>query len=400
MDCDFSCDFTGNGFQVTSSYVLGLSGEQLSEYSVAGGASAPVSAWLRSNVFLPGGLAVTYYDTDTYFALNDWLGTRRGEVSAGGCLSTWTGLAFGNGINQQGVCTGATEFHFTGKERDTESGLDYFGARYYGSSMGRFMSPDPYGNSVADFGNPQSWNMYSYVLNNPLKYVDPTGLDCAYLNNAGDGIESTDRNSGIGECNGSGGYWVSGQVNTLNVGNDGSYHFGYQGVAADGNYTTTTYDRYLGPNTDNSLSSAYGAAGSLLSDFLTGSGATVRNYDLSTIEGRNFLQSKGVQQLNARIKAGCAAGQQSGAANLSSGQAAANIPYDAANSPVGGQVGGYAGGTYTNNGDSTDISFTNVAGAHSFVYHATPDRPSGSTGPGRSIIQNFTLSEPNPCTHP
>ena len=119
----FSCDFTGNGFQVTSSYVLGLSGEQLSEYSVAGGASAPVSTWLRSNVFLPGGLAVTYHDTDTYFALNDWLGTRRGEVSAGGCLSTWTGLAFGNGINQQGVCTGATEFHFTGKERDPESAL-------------------------------------------------------------------------------------------------------------------------------------------------------------------------------------------------------------------------------------------------------------------------------------
>ena len=123
MDFDISCDFTGNGFQVTSSYVLGLSGEQLSEYSVTGGASAPVSAWLRSNVFLAGGLAVTYHDTDTYFALNDWLGTRRGEVSAGGCLSTWTGLAFGNGINQQGACTGATEFHFTGKERDPESAL-------------------------------------------------------------------------------------------------------------------------------------------------------------------------------------------------------------------------------------------------------------------------------------
>ena len=185
MDCDFSCDFTGNGFQVTSSYVLGLSGEQLSEYSVAGGASAPVSAWLRSNVFLPGGLAVTYHDTDTYFALNDWLGTRRGEVSAGGCLSTWTGLAFGNGINQQGVCTGATEFHFTGKERDPESALatnsgnDYFGARYYSSTLGRWLSPDwsakaepvPY----AKLDNPQSLNLYSYVLNNPLTGVDADG---------------------------------------------------------------------------------------------------------------------------------------------------------------------------------------------------------------------------------
>ena len=242
--------------------------------------------------------------------------------------------------------------------------------------------------------------MYSYVLNNPLKYVDPTGLDCAYLNDAGDGIESSDRDSGIGECNSNGGYWVSGMVNQVSVNSNGAYSFGYTNTDANGNISTGVYANYLGPNTDNSLSSAYNSASSLLDDFLTGGGSTVRNYDLSTIEGRNILQSKGIQQLNARIKAGCANGQQSGPVNLSSGQAAANIPYDAANSPVGGQVGGYAGGTYTNNGDSTDISFTNVAGAHSFVYHATPDRPSGSTGPGRSIVQNFTLSEPNPCTHP
>ncbi len=91
--------------------------------------------------------------------------------------------------------------------------------------------------------------MYSYVLNNPLKYVDPFGLDCAYLNDAGNGIESTDRNSSIGECNGSGGYWVSGQVNTLNVDSSGGYHFGYSGVSSDGTLQVTVYDHYLGPNT-------------------------------------------------------------------------------------------------------------------------------------------------------
>jgi RHS repeat-associated protein len=66
---------------------------------------------------------------------------------------------------------------FTGKERDNESGLDYFGARYYGSSMGRFMSPDPLGGHME---NPQSFNKYSYALNNPLTNTDPTGLD-SYL---------------------------------------------------------------------------------------------------------------------------------------------------------------------------------------------------------------------------
>jgi RHS repeat-associated protein len=66
-------------------------------------------------------------------------------------------------------------YKFTGKERDTESGLDYFGARYMASSMGRFMSPDPLLNSGRP-DNPQTWNRYTYALNNPLTITDPTGL--------------------------------------------------------------------------------------------------------------------------------------------------------------------------------------------------------------------------------
>ncbi len=60
---------------------------------------------------------------------------------------------------------------YTGKERD-ETGLDYFGARYYDSSLGRFLSVDPAG---PDPMNPMSWNRYAYCLNNPYKYVDPDG---------------------------------------------------------------------------------------------------------------------------------------------------------------------------------------------------------------------------------
>jgi RHS repeat-associated protein len=64
----------------------------------------------------------------------------------------------------------------TAKERDTETGLDYFGARYYGSNMGWFVSPDPYMPS-ADVKDPQSWNRYAYSRNNPLRFMDPDGLD-------------------------------------------------------------------------------------------------------------------------------------------------------------------------------------------------------------------------------
>jgi RHS repeat-associated protein len=79
---------------------------------------------------------------------------------------------------------------FTGKERDTESGNDYFEARYYASALGRFMSPDwsakeepvPY----AKLGDPQTLNLYAYVLNNPLIYADPDGhcppgTDCSKI---------------------------------------------------------------------------------------------------------------------------------------------------------------------------------------------------------------------------
>lgn len=66
---------------------------------------------------------------------------------------------------------------FTGKERDLETGLDYFGARYGSGAQGRFTSADPsmkVGPAVRD---PQAWNRYLYVRNNPFKYVDPDGAD-------------------------------------------------------------------------------------------------------------------------------------------------------------------------------------------------------------------------------
>ena len=63
---------------------------------------------------------------------------------------------------------------FVSKERDNETGLDYFGARYFASVQGRFTSPDDFLNDT-HVSDPQSWNLYVYVRNNPLRYIDPTG---------------------------------------------------------------------------------------------------------------------------------------------------------------------------------------------------------------------------------
>jgi RHS repeat-associated protein len=68
----------------------------------------------------------------------------------------------------------AVKQRFTGKERDVETGLDYFGARYMAAAQGRFTSPDaPFADQ--DPADPQSWNLYAYARNNPLLFVDPTG---------------------------------------------------------------------------------------------------------------------------------------------------------------------------------------------------------------------------------
>jgi RHS repeat-associated protein len=69
---------------------------------------------------------------------------------------------------------------FTGKERDAETAMDYFGARYYQADLGRFSTVDPELNVKGALVDPRRWNRFSYVANNPLKYTDPDGRDIRY----------------------------------------------------------------------------------------------------------------------------------------------------------------------------------------------------------------------------
>jgi RHS repeat-associated protein len=134
-------------------------------------------------------------------------------------------------------CSGsgvAQHYKFTGKERDSESGLDNFGFRYYGSPLGRFMSADDGTDQVVD--NPQSWNLYSYVRNNPLRYTDPDGHDCIHINTDTGKFEGFDS----GDCDNSteekanSGIYVDGTINTLQFNSSaGSLDFGY--TDANGN---------------------------------------------------------------------------------------------------------------------------------------------------------------------
>ncbi len=172
-----TCDITANGYTPITDYVLDQAGAQMTEMAISG----TQSTFVHSNVTGSGALLVTFDSTyATHYYLNDALGSRRVQTDAAGIPEqTCQSLPFGDQLFCSGSITSPTEHHYTGKERDNESGLDYFGARYYGSNMGRFMSPDwaakaepvPY----AKMDNPQSLNLYAYAGNNPVGNVDADG---------------------------------------------------------------------------------------------------------------------------------------------------------------------------------------------------------------------------------
>ncbi|MGO9776931.1 MAG: RHS repeat-associated core domain-containing protein, partial [Terracidiphilus sp.] len=162
---------------------MDLGGDQVTELNGAG-------QWQHSNVFSAARLTATYdYNGGhggLHYELADPLGTKRVQANISGVVEmSWASLPYGDALtpipptNPPPTSDDATEHHFTAKERDTESGNDYFEARYYSSAMGRFMSPDwsakaepvPY----AKLDNPQSLNLYAYMMNNPLAGVDADG---------------------------------------------------------------------------------------------------------------------------------------------------------------------------------------------------------------------------------
>lgn len=165
--------------------IYGIDGELIAEYPANGAGSTPQKEY----GYRDGQLLITAEPAaNIKWLVPDHLGTPRiildqtgsfanvrrhdylpfgEELFAGsGGRTTARGYAVGDGVRQQ----------FTAKERDIETGLDYFLARYYSSTQGRFTGVDP-GNAGAQESQPQSWNGYAYVGGNPLALTDPDGRD-------------------------------------------------------------------------------------------------------------------------------------------------------------------------------------------------------------------------------
>ncbi len=239
-----NCNVSGAGWGhmtgVLSEYLYDTDHHLLSEVNVASQLMANGNIWAGNQLVAqdaPDANVTTA--TATQLRITDQVGSLRGLLDLGEhVVQSCTSFPYGDGA----TCSTPADQFFTGKERDAETTFDYFGARYYNSTLGRFISPDPSGLQYADPSNPQSLNLYSYAQNNPLSNIDPTGLDCVYFNDAGNGVESVDRNSSSGECNNSGGDYVRGTLSSSGSGyfpdsNGGSGTFAFQSTDANGTYT-------------------------------------------------------------------------------------------------------------------------------------------------------------------
>lgn len=147
---------------ITTSETVTVTATSVADGSLSGTATVTLS---------PSGPQVYYY-------IEDQLGSSRVITdSAGNICYDADFYPFGGERTVVNTCP--QHYKFTGKERDPESNLDNFEARFYSSQTGRFMSPDwsknPQGVPYADFNDPQTLNLYGYVRNNPTSKEDVDG---------------------------------------------------------------------------------------------------------------------------------------------------------------------------------------------------------------------------------
>jgi len=146
-----------------------------------------------------------------------------------------------------------SHYKFTGKERDAESGNDYFGARYYASSMGRMLSPDPVFASAARVMDPQQWNMYAYARNNPLSITDPTGMDFNLKCNDGETMNCSGGYQGQYQYNSGSGQFEF-EKTDVDMNKQGDPSAGYSDQF--GNNYTGTFDQNNGVSFTNTATGA------------------------------------------------------------------------------------------------------------------------------------------------
>lgn len=165
---NYSYDSAGNRVIRNGNYYIYLGGHVIAEYANAAGAASPTTEYIyvgsRRVATLSNG-TITYH----YW---DHLSVRTSADASGNSVRGYGSFPFGETWYETGT---AQKWKFTTYENDSESGLNYANARFHSPRLGRFMSLDPLAGNLR---NPQSFNRYAYVRNNPISSTDSTGMFC------------------------------------------------------------------------------------------------------------------------------------------------------------------------------------------------------------------------------
>jgi RHS repeat-associated protein len=152
-------------------YIYSFDGKLLQVYDIYG-------TLLKDFVYMGNRLVAEYDHANArllYYTPDQINSTRVLTDGVGNVVYTATYDPYGNARIETGSVDSLLKF--SGKERDTESQLDYFGGRYYHRSQYRFISPDPTTTSVSRVYRPDIWNLYLFCDDSPINYFDPDGRD-------------------------------------------------------------------------------------------------------------------------------------------------------------------------------------------------------------------------------
>ena len=340
-------------------------------YGPAGNKMALMSGQTVTKVFAPlsaGATAVYNSSGLSYYRHPDWLGSSRVASTTSRTLYYDGAYApFGENYAE----TGTTDRSFTGQNQDLtpgSSGLLYdFPYREMHNIQGRWLSPDPAGINAAAPTIPQSWNRYSYVMNDPLRFVDPTGMACVY--------------SGRGDISDPSNYY-----------DDNS---GGQTCADAFASASETVNVFGGPN------AAVQEVQDVVTAFLTGEASVEVIYGPQDPFVLDFQKSAGMDAILSGITSKC--GQSGGRVDVGTGEAFVNTVIDGIFGGAGfrtpeAQLGAFES-TYNRACGLVEITVTNPISQNSLFYHIPGNLgiQNPQSGPLKTVNQTLQITAMDPC---
>jgi RHS repeat-associated protein len=222
---------------------LSLSGTYTTEivYAPDGYRFAKMNGQTLERAFVPllGEAQAVYNSSGLYsYRHADWLGSNRLTVAAANRFVLYDAAyaPFGETYNSSG-----SDPSFTGQNQDTANGIYDFLFRQQSPVQGRWLVPDPAGLAAVNPANPQTWNRYAYLANNPLNAVDALGLVCSWNDGTFDDPPE-DGGATEADCNAQGGTWLDNFCDPGTCGETGDYIFV---TNTNGNSNNSSHD---GPN--------------------------------------------------------------------------------------------------------------------------------------------------------